>query len=169
MAIDTAAELSTFVETVFERIVAMQKAIVPDSQAGAYASFDYPYGKLYWTNRLESVVTPRTEGVNDYTFTFPIAMRLHTGFLTQGFPGELETQIQATHVPAVMAYFWARRDLVYQAGQERIRWFRDDGFDFFTLSGLSIFDDGDEQRIRRMIGAEFRLTVQARIQIARAI
>lgn len=160
-------DLPSFALEVFTRVVAMEKLVVPTAQAAGYASFNYPYGNLYWTNRLESLVTPEQMGVDEFSFTFPIVMRLHTGYLGQGFNGELEVELQTVHAPAVMAYFWARRDLVYQAGQERIPFFQDDAFDISCQSGLSLFEEEDSTK--KMLGVEFRLITKARIRIARTV
>jgi len=163
----TVTDLPSFATEVFTRVVAMEKLAVPNAQAADYASFNYPYGNLYWTNRLESLVTPEPQGVDEFSFTFPIVMRLHTGYLGQGFDGALEVALQTQHAPAVMAYFWARRDLVYQAGQGRIPFFEDNAFDISCQSGLSIFEE--EDAAKKMLGIEFRLITKARIQIRRTI
>lgn len=161
-------DFKTFSSTVFDRVVAMQKLAVAGSKSAEYASFNYPYGKLYWTNRLESILSPEMMGVDEFSFTLPIAMRLHTGVLGQGYPGELEIALQSEHAPAVMAYFWGHRDLVYQAGMDRIRFFQDDAFDFSCISGLSIFEEEDSTNTKKMLGVEFRLITKARIQIRRS-
>lgn len=160
-------DLQTFVQAVLDRVVAMEEAVVQNSKAVDYASFNYGYGPLYWTNRIEAITPSEKFGVDEFSFLVPIAMRLHSGFLTKGFPGRLEQDIQRVHVPAVVAYFWARRDLVYAAtstGSTRIAWYDDDGFDFSCLSALAIFG---EEESKQMLGAEFRLTTRARIRIER--
>ena len=159
-------DLPSFCAEVFDRVVAMEKLAVPGAQAGSYASYEYPYGNLYWTNRLESLLTPEQRGVDEFSFTFPIVMRLHTGYLGQGFDGALEIQLQTVHAPTVMQYFWARRDLVYQAGQARIPFFQDDAFDISCQSGLSLWNDDPA---KQLLGVEFRLTTKARIQIRRMV
>lgn len=162
-------DFKAFGSTVFTRVVAMQKLAVPGAKSANYASFNYPYGKLYWTNRLESILSPEQMGVDEFSFTLPIAMRLHSGVLGQGYPGDLEIALQATHAPAVMAYFWGHRDLVYQAGMDRVPFFQDDAFDFSCVSGLTIFEEEADGATKKMLGIEFQLITKARIQIRRSL
>jgi hypothetical protein len=156
---------------VFARVVAMEAACVPNSIAADYASFDYPAGeRLFWTNRLDPITAPVTQGkgVDEYLFTIPIVMRLHSGWITQGLPGALEVALQTVHIPTVLVYFHERRDLVYKAAQAPLIFAQPDIFSFSCSSGLTIFTDEIDNN-RKMLGAEFRLTLGAQIPIKRTI
>lgn len=162
----TVTDLPSFVVEVFSRVVAMEKATVTNAHAASYASFSASGGDLYWTNRLGSIPAPVGRGTDELEYSIPIIMRLHSGYITQGFPGALEDELQQKHAPTVMQYFQARRDLIYQAGQARINFMSGEA-EIECTSGLSIFEE--EDGAKKMLGIEFRLTVKAQIQVKRTI
>lgn len=163
-------ELAAFGAEVIARVTAMQELMIPGTKAGGYASFEEPYGNFYWTNRLESIPEPVTvgSGVNEWIVSFPIVMRLHTGWSTKGFPGDDEMLIQWTYTPTIMEYFIARRDLCYLAGQAKIKWWDDTTGVISNTTGLTLFNKEDNPTMT-MLGTEFRITPKAKIQIKRTV
>ncbi len=103
---------------IISRIQGMEEAAVSGSRAFDNTTETDSANHLYWTNRVASITsTPGTD--TDFNMVVMITMTLRTGWVTQGtVVGQLDYEINWTHIPAVMEYFLSRTNLVYISGQD---------------------------------------------------
>lgn len=159
--------MSTLADSILEaskRIVAMQKIIVPGAQAKPYASWNYPYSNLFWTNAVGAIQPGGKVATNEYAYQIPFTMRLHTGLVQQGYDGKLEETLMYEHIPNVLTYFDQFRTLQYKRGTTPIDNYRGTEL-VISCSGFRSFNVGDDQTV---LGAEFVLALPFQVNLQRS-
>lgn len=100
--------MTTHLEDVLARLVLMQQAAMPGSDA-VTVSFYTQEGTPYWVNHVDGY-TVELESEQQQIITYTITMTLVLGTTTQGFEQESERQIHAW-LPVILQYFGQRRQL----------------------------------------------------------
>lgn len=100
--------MSTDLSAMLDRLVLMQKAVMPGSDA-VPVSFYSQEGLPFWTNKIDSVVI-ELDSQDIQVLTYRIRMRQVLAFVTEGWDQEAEGYI-ATWLPTVTLYFGQRRQL----------------------------------------------------------
>lgn len=139
----------------------MQRLAVPDAASASYAAFRGHYDRLYWTNYVGPIPTPpQAVGSDFYTVSVPFISRLITGYITEGYDGQVEDTLNYTHIPTVMTYFIARKRLVHETGQAPPVHLHNDGITI-VCAGAQIYDLPDGN----VFGTQFTITARFEIPI----
>lgn len=147
--------LTTSVQTAKDRLTAMQKIAVPGAESASYASFTGTYDNFYWLNYLSPIAAPaRTYGGRMFTFNVQVQSRLVTGYITEDYDGVREDELNFTHIPAVLEYFYQRPYLTYDETTDKIPHLNAEAF-ALSCTGTRIFNHSSGQ----VFGTEFTFSL----------
>jgi hypothetical protein len=142
-----------------DRITAMFEAVISDLQVYPDPQQSYPYSNLYVNYALSQLPAPQTRvlGADKFRHTAAFRVRLTAGASTDGYEGTLALTVQYEYIPKILAYFYARRNLKYAAGQAGISHYNPEEFQMAS-SGLITWSN-DEDGAAPFMGADFTITL----------
>ncbi len=142
-----------------DRITAMFEAVIGDLQVYPDPQRNYPYSNLYVNYALSQLPAPQTAslGADKFRHTVTLRARLTAGTSTDGYEGTLASAVQYEHIPKILSYFYARRNLKYAAGQAGISHYNPEEFQMAS-SGLIVWSN-DEDGAAPFMGADFTITL----------